>query len=55
MAAPAMNITLTGNSCGGHSCSQHANCKLPQNLSNLWQHCTFLSGLLLPPAQGAPV
>ncbi len=27
-----MNIQLTGNSSGGHSCSQHANCTLPQNL-----------------------
>ncbi len=34
-----MNIKLTGNSSGGHSCSQHANCTLPQNLRHLW-HCT---------------
>ncbi len=27
-----MNIQFTGNSSGGHSCSQHANCTLPQNL-----------------------
>ena len=27
-----MNIQFTGNSCGGHSCSQHADCTLPQNL-----------------------
>ncbi len=27
-----MNIQFTGNSSGGHSCSQHANCMLPQNL-----------------------
>ena len=33
-----MNIQFTGNSSGGHSCSQHANCKLPQNLRHLW-HC----------------
>ncbi len=33
-----MNIQLMGNSSGGHSCSQHANCTLPQNLWNLW-HC----------------
>ncbi len=26
-----MNIQFTGNSSGGHSCSQHANCTLPQN------------------------
>ncbi len=33
-----MNIQFTGNSSGGHSCSQHANCTLPQNLRHLW-HC----------------
>ncbi len=33
-----MNIQFTGNSSGGHSCSQHANCTLPQNLLHLW-HC----------------
>ncbi len=33
-----MNIQFTGNSSGGHSCSQHANCMLPQNLQHLW-HC----------------
>ncbi len=27
-----INIKLTGNSSGGHSCSQHANCSLSQNL-----------------------
>ncbi len=32
------NIQLTGNSSGGQSCSQHANCTLPQNLQHLW-HC----------------
>ncbi len=32
------NIQFTGNSSGGHSCSQHANCTLPQNLQHLW-HC----------------
>ncbi len=26
-----INIQFTGNSSGGHSCSQHANCTLPQN------------------------
>ncbi len=24
-----MNFQITGNSSGGHSCSQHANCMLP--------------------------
>ncbi len=33
-----MNMQFTGNSSGGHSCSQHANCTLPQNLRHLW-HC----------------
>ncbi len=33
-----MNIQFTGNSSGVHSCSQHANCTLPQNLRHLW-HC----------------
>ncbi len=33
-----MNIQLMGNSSGGHSCSQHANCTLSQNLRHLW-HC----------------
>ncbi len=32
-----MNIKFTGNSSGGHSCSQHANCTLPQNLWHLWR------------------
>ncbi len=30
-----INIPFTGSS-GGHSCSQHANCTLPQNLRLLW-------------------
>ncbi len=33
-----INIQFTGNSSGGHSCRQHANCTLPQNLRHLW-HC----------------
>ncbi len=33
-----MNIQFTGNSSGGHSCSHHDNCTLPQNLRHLW-HC----------------
>jgi hypothetical protein len=53
-----MNITFSGNSSSGHSCSQHANCTLPQNVRHLWhcvlwQNCIF-SSLLLSPAQGAP-
>ncbi len=34
--ARQMNIQITGNSSGGHSCSQHANCTLSQNLRHLW-------------------
>ncbi len=33
-----MNNQFTGNSSGGHSCSQHSSCTLPQNLRHLW-HC----------------
>ena len=33
-----MNIKFMGNSFGGHSCRQDANCTLPQNLRHLW-HC----------------
>ena len=38
-----MNIEFSVNSSGGHSCSQHANCTLPQNICGivLWQNCTF--------------
>ena len=32
------NIQFSSNSSGGHACSQHANCTLPQNLRLLW-HC----------------
>ncbi len=28
-----MNIQFMGNSSGGHTCSQHANCTLPQNMA----------------------
>ncbi len=41
-----INIQFTGNSSGGHSCSQDANYMLPQNLWHLWHcavwiNCTF--------------
>ena len=36
-----VNIQFTGNSSGGHSCSQHANCTLPQNLRHLWLCCVI--------------
>ncbi len=35
-----MNIQFMDNSSGGHSCSQHANCMLPQNIRHLW-HCAL--------------
>jgi hypothetical protein len=55
-----INIKFSGNSSGGHSCSQHANFTPPQNLRHLWhcvvwQNCTFEIGLLLYQAQVAPV
>jgi hypothetical protein len=31
-----INIKLSGNSSGGHSCSQHVNYTLPQNLRQPW-------------------
>ncbi len=31
-----INIQFTGNSSGGHSCSQNTNCMLLQNLRHLW-------------------
>ncbi len=34
--ARVMNIKFMGNSSGGRSCSQYANCTLPQNLRHLW-------------------
>ena len=53
-----INIAFSGNSSGGHSCSQYANCTLLQNLRHLW-HCivtiAHFSGILLSPAQGAPL
>jgi hypothetical protein len=36
-----INITFSGYSSGGHSCSHHGNCTLPQNLRHLW-HCVVL-------------
>ncbi len=41
-----MNIQFTGNSSGGHSCSQHANCMLPRNLRHLW-HCAVIKLYIL--------
>ncbi len=37
-----MNIKFTGNSSGGHSCSQLAYSTLPQNLRHLWQLCCVI-------------
>ncbi len=38
-----MNIQFTGNSSGVHSCSQHANCTLPQSVAfcSCDKNCTF--------------
>lgn len=36
-----INMKFSGNSSGGHSCNQHANCALPQNLRHLW-HCVVV-------------
>ena len=41
-----INIKFSGNRSGGHSCSQHANCTLPQNLRHLL-HC-FVHILVWP-------
>ena len=35
-----INIKFSGNNSGGQSCSQDANCTLPQNLRHLW-HCVL--------------
>ena len=53
-----MNIKLSGNRSGGHSCIPHANCTLPQVETSgivLWNKTAHFSGFLLPLAQGAPV
>ena len=44
-------MLFSGNSCGGHSCSQHANSTLPQNLRHrwhcvVWQKCSQYKGQL---------
>jgi hypothetical protein len=41
-----MNIQLSGNSSGGQSCSQHANCMIPQNLRLLWHCVVWQNGTL---------
>ena len=47
-----MNIRFSG----GHSSSQHANCTLPEICGIVLNDKTaHFSGLLLSPAQGAPV
>ena len=53
-----INIQLTGNSSGRHSCSQHANCTLSQLETFVALCCdkpAHFSGLLLSPVQGASV
>ncbi len=37
-----INIQFTGNSSGGHSCSQHANCTLPQKLATTVALCCVI-------------
>ncbi len=37
-----MNIQFTGNSSGGHSCSQHANCMLPSKLATSVALCCVI-------------
>ena len=51
-----MNIQFSGKISGEHFCSKHFNCTLPQ-LETSAALCdeTFKRGLLLSPAQGAPV
>ena len=39
--AKEINTKFSANSSGGHSCSQHANCTLPQNLRLLEAHLFF--------------
>ena len=43
-----INIKFSGNSSGGHSYSQHANCMLPQNFRHLWCCVTKLHILKWP-------
>jgi hypothetical protein len=43
-----INIKFSGNSSGGHSCSQHTNFTLPQNLRHLWLCVTKLHILKWP-------
>ena len=49
-----INIKLSDNSSGGHSCSQHAPSKLETSVA-LCCVTKHFSGLLLSTAQGAPV
>ncbi len=37
-----MNIQIIGNSSGGHSCSQHANCTLPSKLATSVALCCVI-------------
>ena len=41
-----MNIQFTGNSSGGHFCSQHANYTFTQNLGHLWLCCVIKLNVL---------
>jgi hypothetical protein len=53
-----INIKFSGNSSGEYYCSQHANLTLLQNSTSVALCCdktAHFGGLLLSPAQGAPV
>ena len=41
-----INIKLSGNRSGGHSCSQHAKCTLPQNVRHLYIVCVTKQHIL---------
>ena len=43
-----INIQFSGNNSAGHSCSQHANCTLPQNIWHcVWLNCTCIISFLI--------
>ncbi len=48
-----INIQFTGNSSGGHSCGQHANCTLPQTCNILALCCVIKLRILECPFIGA--
>ena len=50
-----MNNQFSGNSSGGHSSSQHANCTLPQLETSVALCCVTKLHILLSLAQGTPM